>query len=160
MNFDNTTMFPSGDLNYNLGKSGSRWNSVWCATSAMSTSDGREKKWLGGLADDELAAAKDLVKAMGIYQWLASLEAKGEDARLHCGIVAQDVEAIMAKDGLDASRYGFFCYDEWEEETINDIDGNPVTTPAGNRYSIRFPDLLAFMMIGQEQRLTALEERL
>jgi hypothetical protein len=148
-----------GDLQLNLGGSGFRFGSVWCANSAMNTSDAREKKWRGGLNEYEVAAAKELVKEIGIYQWLRDLDKDGDQAKMQCGITAQKAIAIFHSHGLDALAYGFVSFDEWDETTYNDENMEPVIVPGGNRYSIMFPDILAFMMVGQEQRLDALEAK-
>jgi hypothetical protein len=39
-----------------------------------------------------------------------------------------------------------FCYDEWDEYEETDADGNVNTFPAGNRYGIRYDELLAFII--------------
>jgi hypothetical protein len=125
----------------------------------MTTSDAREKRWRGGLNDNELAVSKALIAEIGIYQWLRDLDKDGEEAKLQCGILAQRAIEIFEQHDLNALDYGFIRYDEWEEETHMDKDMNPVTTPGGNRYSIMFPDLIAFMMVGQEQRLSEIEAK-
>jgi hypothetical protein len=138
-----------------------RWLSVWALNSSIQTSDAREKKWRGGLNEYEVAAAKELVKEIGMYHWLRDLEKDGDQAKLQCGITAQKAMAIFHSHGLDALDYGFVRYDEWdEEEQINPMTEEKTVVPGGNRYSIMFPDILAFMMVGQEQRLAALEEKL
>ena len=40
-------------------------------------------------------------------------------------------------------RYGIVCYDEWDAEL--DSEGNELVA-AGNRYSIRYAELLAFII--------------
>jgi hypothetical protein len=40
-------------------------------------------------------------------------------------------------------RYGIVCYDEWDAR--QDEDGNEIA-PAGNRYGIRYDELLAFII--------------
>jgi len=42
-----------------------------------------------------------------------------------------------------ASDYAFYCYDEWEAEF--DEEGNEIS-PAGNRYGVRYDELLAFII--------------
>lgn len=172
------------DQKADCGGPSQRWFTVWCRTSAMSTSDLREKDWRGGLNDTELEVAKALAKEIGIYRWLSDMEKDGDSAKLSCGFAAQHVIALFEKHGLNALDYAFIRYDEWEERTSNgpligpapepkcideekgiydytdDREMEVVCHPAGNRYSIMLADLLAFMMVGQEQRLRALEEKL
>jgi hypothetical protein len=146
-----TTYFSGfGDSVLECGRSGNRWNNVWNRQSTMQTSDAREKKWRGGLNDTELAVSKAMIGEIGIYQWLMDLDKDGEEAKLQCGLLAQRAMAVFHQHGLDALDYGFVRFDEWDEDEH---------TKAGNRYSIMFPDILAFMMVGQEQRLDALEAK-
>lgn len=99
-----------------------------------------------------------------------AVEKKGDAARLHIGVIAQQVAEAFASEGLDATRYGFLCYDEWTEqqevshieqivvsEGVQDAEGNYITMPlyedkkvvdqehkaAGNRYGIRYEEALA-----------------
>jgi hypothetical protein len=151
---------PSGDAVQELGTVGHRWLSVYASNGSIVTSDAREKEWHGILDVKELAAASALCREIGIYQWLSAINTKGEDARLHVGILAQKVSDIMERNGLDATRYGFFCYDEWEEERHTDpLNEIETVTPAGNRFSVRYDELTLFMLAAQEQRLAALEAR-
>jgi hypothetical protein len=151
---------PAVDGVAELGTNGQRWLSVWSVNSVLQTSDAREKRWRGGLNDNELAASKALAREIGIYQWLRDLETDGENAKLQCGLLAQTVLEVFSANGLDALDYGFIQYDEWPEREDSNPDGDVIVHPGGNRYSIMFPDILAFMMVGQEQRLAALEEKL
>ncbi len=106
------TFQPGADNTQNLGAAGARWATVFAGTGTINTSDQSEKTALRKLSKKELAAARELAGSIGVYQWLASVAEKGEDgARLHVGLIAQDVEKIMAKHGLDGWRYGFLCRD-------------------------------------------------
>ncbi|NDH16771.1 MAG: ammonium transporter, partial [Opitutae bacterium] len=49
------------------------------------------------------------------FRWVDSVEEKGEDARYHFGVIAQDVEAAFTAQGLDAGRYGLFIRTNWWE---------------------------------------------
>jgi len=81
-------------------------------------------------------AAKSLLRK---FRWKSSVEEKGEDARIHFGIIAQDLQAAFEAEGLDAGRYAMFIYSEWWEtytdvpaveaqdavyETVTDEEGN------------------------------------
>ena len=50
---------------------------------------------------------------------------------------------------LFRSEYGLFCYDEWgEQPEVLDEDGNVQQefVAAGNRYGVRYDQLLAFII--------------
>lgn len=50
------------------------------------------------------------------FQYLDRVEEKGEDgARWHFGVIAQRVKEAFERHGLDAHRFGFLCYDEWDD---------------------------------------------
>ncbi|HEV7258922.1 MAG TPA: tail fiber domain-containing protein [Bosea sp. (in: a-proteobacteria)] len=101
------------DGTQNLGGPGNRGGTAYFITGAINTSDAREKTPLRPFSEEEIAAARDLHAEIGVYQWLASIEEKGEDgARLHIGLTVQRAIEIMETHGLDPWRYGFICRDE------------------------------------------------
>jgi hypothetical protein len=119
---------PGTDNNIDLGKSSHRWAVVYAGTGTINTSDEREKTWRGAPSEDELRAAKRIVGELGFYQWNDAVAEKGPDgARLHFGVRAQKVWAIMADEGLvdpldkkglpGKTPYAFLCFDAWDEVT-------------------------------------------
>ena len=153
---------PVADAKYALGHGSLRWSEVFSSTPAISTSDAREKT---SIADP----AEALMRAWGkvnfkVFQFKDAVEKKGADARLHVGVIAQQVIEAFKSEGLDVTRYGLLCYDKWEDEyedievidqvEVADEEGNIVTpakthiehrlvTPAGDRYGIRYEEALA-----------------
>jgi hypothetical protein len=111
-----------------------------------------------------MAAAKRIAAELGFYQWNDAVAEKGEDgARLHFGVRAQAVWAIMADEGLadpvgigadPTSRHAFLCWDRWAEE--RDAEGR-IVRAAGERFGIRPDQLALFLIAAQEARLAALE---
>ncbi len=159
-----TALHPSADDTMSLGLSVNRMTVIYATTGTINTSDAREKTDVVELNLDEINAAKQLSKEIGTYKWLTSIQAKGDDARLHIGMTVQRAIEIMEDNNLDPMAYGFICYDEWaavEEETVTDEDGNiQIITPAveaGNRYGFRYDQLNMFIAAGLEARLNALE---
>lgn len=69
--------------------------------------------------------------------------------RIHFGVIAQDVKAAFEVEGLVAEDYAILCCDEWPEqqETSND-EGEVIEPyhPAGNRYGVRYEELLALIL--------------
>lgn len=122
---------PGSDNTYAIGTSVNRWSVVYAVTGAINTSDERDKRWRGRAGEAELKAARRIVGELGFYQWRDAIAEKGGDwdeggARLHFGVRAQAVWAIMADEGLvdpigadglpGKTPYAFLCFDEWEEE--------------------------------------------
>ena len=84
------------------------------------------------------------------FKFKDSIELKGIDnARIHYGASAQTVKEIFEKHGLNPFNYALLCYDEWEEiQEQKDEEGNLIQEyiPSGNKYSIRYEELLCFIV--------------
>jgi hypothetical protein len=106
---------PRTDNTYNLGDASFRWAEVYAVAPAINTSDANEKQQVRDLSATEQAVAVDLKKLVKAFKWNDAVEKKGDNARWHFGVIAQDVHAAFAKHGLDASHYGLFCSDTWYE---------------------------------------------
>ena len=170
-------VFPAVDNVSDLGVGGFRWKEIFCANGTINTSDARVKTEVRDLTDSELAAAKQLAKEIGVFKFLDAVAKKGDAARSHIGMTVQRSIEIMQSHGLDATAYGFVCYDEWEDEYQDHpaiyeqveregrlVDG-AVKQPAwreqkrvaGNAYGFRADQLMLFIARGFEARLSALE---
>lgn len=156
------------------------WEQLYAVTSEINTSDAREKTAITD-PNESLMRAWSKVDFKS-FKFIDAIEKKGSgEARIHFGVIAQQVQEAFASEGLDASKYALFCYDEWddeyEEKEIIDIEatydeeGNEVSpakthiekvliTPAGNRYGIRYSEALALECAYQRWRLNKLEEKL
>lgn len=132
-----------------LGAASYKWTEVFATNGTINTSDEREKQDIATLDEAEKRVAAKLKTLVKKYRFKDAVAKKGDDARIHVGVIAQEVVAAFAAEGLDATRYGLLCYDEWEAvEAVLDEDGN-VETPAreaGNAYGIRYDELLAFII--------------
>lgn len=179
------TIAPGTDNSYDVGTASRRWDDVYATNGTIQTSDARVKTEVEYFSDDEINAAKELSKEIGIYKFLKAVDEKGKDARKHIGLTVQRAIEIMEKNNLNPFEYGFICYDEWEDRIIpehkeqkekKDKKGNVIidkktkqpvmeeviipevkAVEAGNRYSFRYNELILFIMRGIEARLEALE---
>lgn len=153
---------PGEDNERSCGFSSNRWTEIFAATAAINTSDQRVKTSVASASDTLLDAVGDI--PIHTFQFTDAVEKKGaESARLHVGVIAQEVHQAFEAQGLDASRYGLFCHDEWQDEyeTVEVVDqpevlnenGDVVTpavthteqklvTAAGDRYGIRYEEFL------------------
>ena len=137
--------YPSADNTQSLGRVGNRWSNVYAGTGTINTSDEREKQQIQTLTDAEGAVALRLKGLMRTFRFNDSVAEKGDKARIHCGVMAQSVKAAFEAEGLIAEHYALLCYDEWPDEF--DADGVQ-TQVAGNRYGVRYEELLAFIIGG------------
>ena len=120
----------------NFGLAANRMNTVYAANGTINTSDANEKQQIRELDVAERAVAKRLKGLIRAYKFNSAVDAKGDEARIHVGVIAQDVRAAFEAEGLDAHRYAAFCSD-----TFTNDDGEEVT-----RLGVRYSELLAFII--------------
>ena len=128
----------SVDNRKDLGALSVRWDDVYATNGTIQTSDRNEKQDIAELDEAEkrvAIAAKGLIRK---YRWKDAVAEKGDDARIHFGIIAQDLQDAFAAEGLDAGRYAMFISSTWwETQTevpaveavaeVLDKEGNVVT---------------------------------
>ena len=143
------TFYPSADNTTNLGTAVRRWKEVFAANAVINTSDARLKEQDRSLSDAERAVAVKVKGLLKAFKFKDAVQAKGDKARIHFGVYAQEVVEAFASEGLNANDYGMLCFDKWDaEEAVVDRDGN-ITKPAqeaGESYGIRYEELLAFII--------------
>ena len=125
------------DNGINFGSSGARWGTIFAATGTINTSDQNEKQDIAELSEAEqrvAVAAKGLLRK---FRWKDSVAEKGDAARTHVGIMAQDLQAAFAAEGLDASDYAMWCSDTWTDKE---------TGEEHTRLGVRYSELLAFII--------------
>lgn len=166
-----------------LGSTSVRFDDVYATNGTIQTSDEREKQQINALTTSEIAAATAISKLFKTYKWNDSVEEKGDAARTHAGVIAQQVEAAMTAEGLSAGDYAFFVETTWWEtsteipateateernareastyvETYDTAEAAPEGATERNRKGIRYPELLSFIQAATEQRLASIESRL
>ena len=139
-------VYPSTDNVSSLGTSGQRWTTVFATTALINTSDANQKQQIAELSEAERNVATTVKGLIRKFKFNDAVEAKGDDARIHVGVIAQDVEQAFIDEGLDPAGYALFCRDEWWE-----LDGQTVSddTPGATRrerLGIRYEELLAFVI--------------
>lgn len=176
---------PATDNTVSLGGASNRWSNVYAESSSITTSDERDKNSIENMSDIEYRAWRKVNFKQ--FRFSSSIERKGEGARIHSGVIAQQIKSAFESEGLDPFKYGLLCYDEWPDEYESvvivdepehqDTEGNwiPAVTHteqklirrAGGRYSVRYEEVLAReaayqRWIGErnESRIAALEEKL
>jgi hypothetical protein len=131
------------DNTLNWGTASMRWANIYAGTPTIQTSDSRLKQQQRELSTAERAVAvkvKSLIKA---FKFNDAVEKKGDSARIHFGVYAQELKEVFESEGLNAYDYGLFCYDQWDDQY--DQDGN-LRYESGDRFSIRYEELLAFII--------------
>jgi hypothetical protein len=145
-----------------LGVASYRFDDIYATNGTIQTSDRNEKQDIEELSEAEQRVAVACKGLMRKYRWKDAVAEKGDDARIHFGIIAQDLQDAFAAEGLDAGRYAMFISSTWWEatETYTDDDGVEQTrtntydtaeeAPEGaterTRLGVRYPELLAFII--------------
>ena len=101
-----------------LGSSGAKFNEIFCGNATINTSDENVKQDIASLNDKEIKAATAISKLFKTYKYKDSVASKGDDARIHTGVIAQQVRTALEAEGLDASKYSFWCSDTWWEHSV------------------------------------------
>ena len=144
LRFGNTRLQPTdnsgstSDGVADCGFSNSRFDDVYATNGTIQTSDLNEKQDIAELTDAEQRVAVAAKGLMRKFRWRDAVEAKGDAARTHFGIIAQDLQAAFVAEGLDAGDYAMFISTTWwETQTevpaveavaeVLDEDGNVVT---------------------------------
>jgi len=133
---DTVSWRPFADATYSLGTGPQRWTAVYAVNGTIQTSDRTEKQQIAELDAAELAVARRIKGLIRKFKFNDSVAKKGDGARIHVGVIAQDVHDAFVAEGLDPYKYGLFCSDTW-----NTLDGNSQT-----RLGVRYEELLAFVI--------------
>jgi hypothetical protein len=120
-----------------LGRSSVRFNDIYATNGTIQTSDRNEKQDIEALSDAEQRVAVACKGLLRKFRWKSKVEEKGDDARIHFGIIAQDLQAAFEAEGLDAGRYAMFISSTWTDEE---------TGEERSRMGVRYSELLAFII--------------
>lgn len=132
-----------------LGNSSAKWNSIYASTSTISTSDRTTKQQIEVISDAEARVATAAKALMRKFKFNDAVEEKGDNARIHFGIIAQDLQDAFSAEGLDASKYAMFCSDTWwehEGKTYNFQEDAPEGAVEVTQLGVRYSELLAFII--------------
>jgi hypothetical protein len=145
--------FRPGQDNYStLGTSGRRWTTVYATTGTINTSDRNDKQDIEELSAAEQRVAVRIKGLIRKFRFKESVAAKGDNARIHFGVIAQDVQDAFTAEGLDASHYGLFCSDTFKVVNGKPVEKDSLTQeyPEGavdyTRLGVRYDELLAFVI--------------
>ena len=125
------------DNTVDLGSSSFRFDDIYATNGTIQTSDRNEKQDIAELSDAEQRVAVAAKGLMRKFRWRDAVAEKGDEARTHFGIIAQDLQAAFAAEGLDAGDYAMFISSTWTDEK---------TGEERTRMGVRYSELLAFII--------------
>ncbi|WP_080994280.1 tail fiber domain-containing protein [Yersinia intermedia] len=94
-----------------------------------------------------------------LYRLKDAVMLKGDEARHHAGLLAQEIMSIFQTYDIDAENLGLVIYKSWPE-SIEVIDGKEVITPAGDSYSVRYTEALCIEAAFNRRERARLEARI
>jgi hypothetical protein len=104
----NTGINATTDDATDLGSASSRFDNIYATNDAIQTSDRNEKQDIAELSDAEARVAVVAKGLMRKFRWKSAVAEKGDDARTHFGIIAQDLQDAFTAESLDAGDYAMF----------------------------------------------------
>ena len=132
-----TTTGADRDNAIDLGESNNRFKDAYITNGVTTGSDANDKQDIEALSDAEQRVAVACKGLLRKWRWKDAVEAKGDEARTHFGIIAQDLQAAFEAEGLDAGRYAMFMSNTWTDEE---------TGEERTRLGVRYHELLAFII--------------
>lgn len=120
-----------------IGGSSNRFTDIYATNATIQTSDRNEKQDIEALSNAERRVAVACKGLLRKFRWVSAVEEKGDEARIHFGIIAQDLADAFTAEGLDAGRYGMFIHTTWTDEETGEEQ---------SRMGVRYSELLAFII--------------
>jgi hypothetical protein len=145
------SMYSNPNSNVDLGSASNTWDNGYINGGAWSGSDRNLKQDIEDLSEAELRVATALKGLMKKFRLKDAVVKKGDDARIHIGVIAQDVKAAFEAEGLDAYRYAILGENTWwskqdenGEWLFKDEETEGFTKHT--KMSVRYEQLLAFII--------------
>ena len=122
---------------------------TWDGTACQLVSDARLKQQIAEIDDKLLDAWEDVNLVQ--FKYNDAVKEKSDNARLHTGYVVQQIDEACKSHGVDVSKYGLYCHEEYAEETeeveVEQADGTKtkekkVIREASEHYSLRYTEAL------------------
>ncbi len=132
-----------------LGHPSGRFDDVRATNGTIQTSDKNDKQDIEELTDAEKRVAVVAKGLMRKFRWKSAVTKKGDDARTHFGIIAQDLQDAFTAEKLDITKYAMFCSDTWWEKDgeVYKVESDaPSDATKKTRLGVRYSELLAFII--------------
>jgi hypothetical protein len=101
---------PGADNTQNVGSVSNRIKEIFAANAVINTSDQNLKSSIEDVPDEWLDAWGDVRWAR--YKFKDAYEVKGDAARWHVGLIAQEIDRAFSSRGLNAFEIGLLCRDK------------------------------------------------
>jgi len=143
---DASQFYPTVDNTRSLGTASFRYTTVYATTATINTSDLKDKEQIKNLTELEKNVAIKLKGLIKKFKFKDAVILKGDNARIHIGVIAQEVEKVFEDEGLNANKYGLFCSDTWYELDGLVVDKNTENAIEKTKLGIRYEELVTFII--------------
>lgn len=143
------SLLPASDGVERIGGSGRSVAYIYLTNAPIVTSDQRVKQDIKVIDDAVLDAWQTVHFAQ--YRLIADVTENDGAAKVQFGVIAQEVVAAFAAQGLDAHAYGLISFDKWE---AND------DRPAGERYGVLYEQALVLECAVMRREMARLKTKL
>jgi hypothetical protein len=104
---------PSQDDVFQLGSASFRWSEVYAGVGTINTSDETLKEMISDIPEEWLNAWSEVKWKR--FKFKDAIEKKGDNARWHVGVIAQQIEEAFNRHNINAFEIGLLCRDQIEE---------------------------------------------
>ena len=123
VNYYANAMIPVSFSTQDFGIPGQRWGRIYTGYAVDTSSDIDLKTDIKELDEAEKKVAVKAKALIKKYKFKIAVKSKGDEARTHFGIIAQELEQAFKDEGLNPDDYGVLKkYDIW---VGTDEEGNP-----------------------------------
>ena len=130
-----SAIMPNGFGNLDLGSSQHEFRDLFIENAPTVSSDENIKQDIEDLSESELKTAKAVKSLVKKYRFKSAVKDKGDDARTHFGVIAQEIIKAFSDNGLDCFDYGIVCkkefYECWRYENEKDGESFSSEEPKG-----------------------------
>lgn len=120
------------------------WAGGHTQTAFAVTSDRRVKRDIRPISERERAVAQRCKTLLRAFRLATEYARDGNRAVTHYGVIAQDIIAAFAAEGLDAFTTGIVQHNRWTEKDKSRPDGD--IELATDLYSVNYEQLFALML--------------
>ena len=162
-----TAGFTNRDGAIDIGYSTVRFRHAYF-TGSFTSSDRNEKQDIEDLTETEKKVATKCKGLIKKFRYKDRVAEKGDGARIHIGVIAQELKEAFSSEGLDAHRYSIYSETTWWEKEIsvdavkedkaNNIEAKDAYTYMDQKYEktdgytertrcmVNYDELLAFII--------------
>ena len=147
------SVYPASDGSYLLGNTSYRWSTVYSSNGVKETSDRNKKTDIVSVDADKVS---ELIMGLNPVTFKFT---DGTSGRTHYGLIAQEVEELLARLGIDTKDFAALDKSPKQEEIEVTLEDGTVTTELINvegeyNYFLKYSEFIAplIKMVQEQQK--------